>query len=186
MLGLICITFLTQGHWWLLIVDAEPFPVPWRCSWDQSIVHCKMQHCYDAISRHFRCQTIVCTPYGTVLWTSTDFKLCVYWRNFRCFSQTSSLVSYCLAVDTRHWVQRRNDGGQGAQFPGRQITMGVPNDCGGRRKVPRISQVLSPMQYICFGRPQVRIWGRPTCFLPGRHLTSLRPWLGQKVNAQAT
>jgi len=48
--------------------------------------------------------------------------------------------------------QGRNDGGQGARFPG-------------RRKVQTMSQVL---QYTTFasGRPQVRTCGRQTCFSP--------------------
>jgi len=40
---------------------------------------------------------------------------------------------------------------RGGQFPGCRITLaGVPNDCGGRRKVPTMSQVLSSIEYICF------------------------------------
>jgi len=36
--------------------------------------------------------------------------------------------------------------GKGAQFPGRRITIGALNDCGERRKVPTMSQVLSSTQ----------------------------------------
>jgi len=46
-------------------------------------------------------------------------------------------------------------GAMGAQFPGRRIIMGAPNNCERRRKVPTMSQVLSSMQYIFF---------RKTCF----------------------
>ena len=53
----------------------------------------------------------------------------------------------------------------GAQFPGRLITTGARNDCGGRRKVPPMSQVLSSIQYTASERPQVRTWGRQTSFL---------------------
>jgi len=41
-------------------------------------------------------------------------------------------------------VQGRNEVGErGAQFPGRRITMGAPNQCGGRRKIPTMSQAIS-------------------------------------------
>jgi len=38
------------------------------------------------------------------------------------------------------WLQARNEEGKGAQFPGRRVTMGAPNHCEGRRKVPTMSQ----------------------------------------------
>jgi len=47
--------------------------------------------------------------------------------------------------------QGRNDEwARGTQFTGRWITMGAPNDCGGSRKVPTMSQVLSSIECICF------------------------------------
>ena len=68
--------------------------------------------------------------------------------------------------------QGRNEGGQGVQFPWRRITMGVPNHCGRRRmnfwvrrKVQTMSQELFVISYIACERPQVRTWGRQTCFL---------------------
>jgi len=54
--------------------------------------------------------------------------------------------------------------GKGGQFPGRGITMGAPNDCEGRRKVPTKSQVLSST--LASERSQVQTWGHQTCFLP--------------------
>ena len=63
-------------------------------------------------------------------------------------------------------------GGKGVQFPWRRITMGVPNHCGRRRmnfwvrrKVQTMSQELFVISYIACERPQVRTWGRQTCFL---------------------
>jgi len=48
-----------------------------------------------------------------------------------------------------HRDQGRNDGGaKGAQFPGRRITMGAPNQCGERRKVLKTSQVLSSTAHL--------------------------------------
>jgi len=54
----------------------------------------------------------------------------------------------------------------------------APNDCGRRRKPATTSQVLSSMQESTFTSegPQVRTWGRQSCFLPRSCLTSLRPW----------
>jgi len=60
--------------------------------------------------------------------------------------------------------------------------MGTPNHYGDaeslrdRWKGPAMSQVLSSIQYICFRKTSGSNMGRQTCFLPGRHLTSLRPW----------
>jgi len=59
----------------------------------------------------------------------------------------------------------RNDGGQGAQLPGRWITMMAPNDCGECRKVLTMSQELQCSTFAS-ERPHVRTWGRQTCFLP--------------------
>jgi len=41
-------------------------------------------------------------------------------------------------------------GARGAQFPGRQFTMGALNHCGSCPKVPTMLQVLSSIQQICF------------------------------------
>jgi len=57
---------------------------------------------------------------------------------------------------------------RGAQFPGRQITTGAPNDCVGRRKVPTISQVLCLIQYILFRKNSGSNMGAPNSLLdPG-------------------
>jgi len=65
---------------------------------------------------------------------------------------------------------------RGAKFPGRRITMGASNHCG--RGPKSYNNVTSTFFSSTFAseRPQVRTWGRQTCFLPRRHLTSLRPW----------
>ena len=44
--------------------------------------------------------------------------------------------------------QGRNDGGQGPQFPGRQITMRAPNDCGAPKGPNNATR--TSVQYICF------------------------------------
>jgi len=67
-------------------------------------------------------------------------------------------------------TQGRNEGGKGGTIPR------APNHCGGRRKVLKLPQVFSSIQYICFRKTSVSNMGRQTRFLPGRHLTSLRPW----------
>ena len=77
--------------------------------------------------------------------------------------------------------QGRNEGGKGAQLPGRQllwgcrITAGGPNHCGGRRKVPTMSQIFSSIHYICFRNITGSNMGAKPASCPGRHLTSLRP-----------
>jgi len=40
------------------------------------------------------------------------------------------------------------------------------NHCGGRRKVPIMSQVISSIQHICFRNTSGSNTGRQTCFLP--------------------
>jgi len=66
------------------------------------------------------------------------------------------------------WLQARNEEGKGAQFPGRRVTMGAPNHCEGRRKVPTMSQVLSSIQYMCFRKTSVSNMGAPDLLLaPG-------------------
>jgi len=66
--------------------------------------------------------------------------------------------------------QGRNDGGQEGKIPHVRITMRASNDCGGRRKVLTRSQVLQCSRpTFASERPQVRTWGRQTCFLPLRN-----------------
>jgi len=55
-------------------------------------------------------------------------------------------IIYVFVCST--YCQGRNEGGRGAQFLGRRITMGAPNDCRGRRKVPTMSQVLFSIQLL--------------------------------------
>jgi len=43
--------------------------------------------------------------------------------------------------------QGRNDGGQGAQFPWRRITMRAPNDCGASKSPNNVTR--TSVQYIC-------------------------------------
>jgi len=72
--------------------------------------------------------------------------------------------------------QRRNEGGaKGEQLPGHRVYLGAANHCGGAEKSRQCHKHF--LQYSTFAseRPQCRTWGRQTCFLPGRHLTTLRP-----------
>ena len=61
-------------------------------------------------------------------------------------------LNVCTMVLLRRVTARsnhgRNDGGQGAQFPGRRTTMKAPNDCGAPRS-PNNGTSTS-VQYICF------------------------------------
>jgi len=59
-------------------------------------------------------------------------------------------------------LQGRNEGGKGDTIPAANHYV-APNHCGGRRKVSTVSQVLYS---ITSERPQVRTWGRQTCFSP--------------------
>ena len=55
----------------------------------------------------------------------------------------------CTITKMTPAMQGRNEWGLGGHHsPG--ITMGALNHCGGRHKVPTMSQILSSMQYICF------------------------------------
>jgi len=68
---------------------------------------------------------------------------------------------------------------KGAQFPGRRITMGAPNHCGGAEKSQQCLMYF--LQYSTFSseRPQVWTWGRQTCFLPrapSYFVTPLQVW----------
>jgi len=62
-------------------------------------------------------------------------------------------------------VQERNEGGKGAQFTWRRITMGAPNGCGGRRKLPRMSKYFLQSNDLRFENGKLA-----SC--PGPHLTS--------------
>jgi len=56
--------------------------------------------------------------------------------------------------------------GQGDAIPWAPNHYGGENYCGKRRKVPTMSQVLFQCSIFASERPQVRTWGRQTCFLP--------------------
>jgi len=52
---------------------------------------------------------------------------------------------------------------------------GAPNNCRGAEKSQQCHKHFLQYSKFAFERPQTQIWGRQTC--PGRHLTSLRPWV---------
>ena len=60
---------------------------------------------------------------------------------------------------------------RGALFPR------APNHCKERQKDPKMSQVLSSTQYICFQKTCFEHGVAKLAFCPGRHLTLLRPTL---------
>jgi len=62
--------------------------------------------------------------------------------------------------------QGHNDGGQGAQLPGRRITMRAPNDCGAPKSPSNITK--TSVQYICFRKTSGSNIGAPNLLLaPG-------------------
>jgi len=66
---------------------------------------------------------------------------------------------------------------RGAQFPGRPVTMGAPNDYRVAEKSQQCHKHF--LQYTAFTSKisQVRTWGAKLASFPGRHLTSLCPWI---------
>jgi len=78
----------------------------------------------------------------------------------------NKLIHLPLCYKYYHTIQGRNERVQGeSNSPDTEITMGAPNDCGGRRKFPTMSQILPSMQFASI-RLQVQIWDRQIWFLP--------------------
>ena len=82
--------------------------------------------------------------------------------------------------------QGRNEGARGRNYPGakslwrRCNTAGAPNDCVSSKMCQQYHTYI--LQYSTFvsGRPQVRKWGRQTCFLPrtpSNLVTPLSIWI---------
>jgi len=62
--------------------------------------------------------------------------------------------------------QGSNDEGQGAQFPGRRITMRAPNDCGAPKSHNNVTR--TSVQYVCFRKSSGSNIGAPNLLLaPG-------------------
>jgi len=70
--------------------------------------------------------------------------------------------------------QGRNEWARGHNFPHR-ITIGAPNHCGGRRKVPRMSQVLSSTAHLLPKDLKFEHGGAKLVSCLRRNVTSLRP-----------
>jgi len=71
-----------------------------------------------------------------------------------------------------------------AQFPGRRVTMGAPNHCGGAEKSQQCHKYF--LQYSTFAseRTQFRTWRRQTCFLlraPSNVVTTLHFASNEKI-----
>jgi len=74
-------------------------------------------------------------------------------------------TTVCRGASLRAVIMGAKTRARAAQFPGHRIAMRAPNDRGGRQKVLTMSQVLQCSTFAS-ERPQVRTWGRQTCFLP--------------------
>ena len=64
---------------------------------------------------------------------------------------------------------------RGAQFPGRRITMGVPNDCGGAKSPKNVTGAFFNTVHLFQKDFRFDHGGARLASCPGRHLTSLRP-----------
>ena len=107
------------------------------------------------------------------VWRNISFKL--LWANAQvCACRIHSLDVSDAVVEIMSTMNLRKSSAQGRNEGG--AISQAPNDCGGRRKVPPMSQVLSTTQYICF--PKVLRFGAKLASCPGRHLISLRTWFG--------
>jgi len=70
----------------------------------------------------------------------------------------------------------RNEWGKGCAIPRAWNHYGGAESLkGGTPKIPKMSQVLSSIQYICFQKTCFEHAGARLAFCPGRQLTSLRP-----------
>jgi len=73
-------------------------------------------------------------------------------------------LELCTMVLLRRVTARsnhgRNDGEQGAQFSGRRVTMRAP------KNPNNVTSTVLQCSTFASERPQVRAWGRQTCFLP--------------------
>ena len=101
------------------------------------------------VAKWFYDRTIFSNGYSAFT-TVTSTVIYYYVFDLNC-SVARSFNRSVLFNNSMHLRLRRNEErARGAQFPGRRITMGSPNDCGGHRNVPAMSKVLSSVQYVCF------------------------------------
>jgi len=86
----------------------------------------------------------------------------------KCIFLTSALVLAALCLITPYHKCKSCFVSRGATRGAGGTILRAPNDCGGRRKVPTMSQVLSSVLYICFRKISVSNMGggRQTCLLP--------------------
>jgi len=100
---------------------------------------------------------------------------------FRIARQGSLCFCYCLSTKVSISGQGRNEGEQGGRnSPGAESLWGTkslrgePNGCGGRKKIPTMSQALYSIQYICFRKTSVSNMGVPNLLL-SRARSNLQP-----------
>jgi len=81
-----------------------------------------------------------------------------------------------LSIALIRW-QGRNEEEKGERFPGRQITMGMPNHCrgcpmtaGGAEKSQQFSKYFLQYSKFASERARVRTWGAKFASCPRRHL----------------
>jgi len=77
------------------------------------------------------------------------------------------------------WIsQRRNEGGQGGRnSPGTESLRRAAESLRGRQKIPKMSQVLSSTVHLLPKDIRFEHVDAKLVSCPGRHLTSLRPWV---------
>ena len=75
-------------------------------------------------------------------------------------SRVTILVSCRSTPESRTALQGRNEGGKGSTIPR------APNQYGGRRKSQQYHKCFLQCNAFDSERPQIRTWGRQSCFLP--------------------
>jgi len=100
---------------------------------------------------------------------------CFWWPVLQQFHKSLTIVKY-------HVASKGVTRGKGAQFPGRQITMGTPNHCGEAPKSPsNVTNTFCNTDCLLPKDLKFEHGGAKLASGPGRNLTSLRPWLHHKV-----
>ena len=93
-----------------------------------------------------------------------------------------------LVKTTKRRIQGRNEGEARGTIPrvpnhygGVESLRGASNDCGGHRKAPTLSQVLSTIPYICFLKTSNSNMGAPN-FLPRAPSNLVTPLVGSNTD----
>jgi len=81
-----------------------------------------------------------------------------------------------FSAQTKDCKQGRNEGGQGGTISRAPSHYGAPNGCGGRQKVPSMSQIFFDTVDLLPKQLSFEHGGAKLASCPGRCRTSLRPW----------